>query len=187
MSWIFNTAKILMEKKRVQELSHHLSQGYSAARDYAKDFHRSHFCRVWKEANEGEVESQFQVAEAYFKGKGIDNSIEEAAKWYTHAANGGHPRAQCTLAMLTFLGRGIAQSNRDAWKWMRLALMQDDLEAAQAWISIHGKISEEEIRGGDRDAMDFKPQVFINVPPPIMNDDEEEGGNSSEHNENKSE
>lgn len=160
MSWIFGAAKMLMNKKNVQETVVHLSKGFSAAKQYARDFNTAHFTQVWKEASEGDVESQFQVAESFFKGKGVQPDVVEAALWYERAASGGHSRAQCILAMLCYLGKGVEKDFPAAWKWMRLSLNQDDLEASQAWRIIAEKISSQDRDKGDRLAQEFSPVIF---------------------------
>lgn len=160
MSWIFGAAKMLMNKKNVQETVVHLSKGLNAAKQYAKDFNCAHFAQVWKEANDGDIESQFQVAESYFKGKGVDPDPAEAALWYGRAASGGHARAQCILAMLCYLGKGVEKDFPTAWKWMRLSLNQDDLEANQAWRTIAEKIPESDRLRGDQLAQDFSLVIF---------------------------
>lgn len=176
MSWIFGAAKLLMSSQRVKETAGLLSSGVATARQYMSDFNRTHFSYMWQEANLGDIESQYQLAECYFKGQGIDKSLEDAALWYSRAAQAGHPRAQCNFAMMKYLGQGTSKDPIDAWMWMFLALTQNDLSAVQAAPSLRGKIARADCDLAEQNARNFQPYKFVfapadtNDPPPISSE-----------------
>jgi TPR repeat protein len=161
MSWIYGATKMLMKGKRVRETASLLSSGLSSARQYARDFSRTHFSYMWKEAGEGDLEAQFQLAECYFKGRGVEKNEQEAALWYERAARGGHARAQCNYAMIRFLGRGVASNPAEAWMWMKLSLRQNDLNASQTAPGLQKRIAEPDRLEGERMANEFSPVTYI--------------------------
>lgn len=181
MSWIFGAAKLLMSSQRVKETAGLLSSGVATARQYMNDFNRTHFSYMWQEANQGEIESQYQLAECYFKGQGIDKSLEDAALWYSRAAQAGHARAQCNLAMMKFLGQGTTKDPIDAWMWMFLALTQNDLSAVQAAPSLRARIDRSDCDRAEQNARNFQPKIYIFSPdettdaPPAHQDPEPSG------------
>lgn len=164
MSWIFQTVRFLANGKNVRETAGLLASGVSTARQYAGDFSRTHFAHMWKEANAGDVEAQFQLGECYFKGRGIDVDPVESARWYERAAQGGHAQAQCNLAMLKYLGRGTQADPAEAWMWMKLALIQNDLNAVQSVHSLKDKISPHDRRLGEQMAAGFTTQIYVHKP-----------------------
>ena len=42
----------------------------------------------------GDKDAQYELAQAYFNGEGVEQSYKEAAKWYTLSAAQGHTQAQ---------------------------------------------------------------------------------------------
>lgn len=166
MSWIFQTVRFLAKGKNVRETAGLLASGVSTARQYAGDFSRTHFAHMWKEANAGDVEAQFQLGECYFKGRGIDIDPVESARWYERAARGGHAQAQCNFAMLKYLGRGTQANAAEAWMWMKLALIQNDLNAVQSVHSLKDKISPDNRRLGEQMAAGFVREIYVFKPEP---------------------
>lgn len=160
MSWLLQAAKILMNKERVQETAVHLSKGFKSAGRYAQDFNSTHFTKVWTEGNAGDIEAQFQIAECYYKGRGVTISLKDSILWYNRAAEGGHARAQCTIALMTFLGRGIEKNPSEAWMWLKLSMDQNDDEAQRSYQSLVNKISQQDRQSGELKASEFVPTIY---------------------------
>ena len=76
-----------------------------------------HLARVFKHAVKGNTEAQFQVAQAYWDGKGISQDDQEAARWYRLAADHGLPKAQTNLGYMYATGRGVERNDTEAFKW----------------------------------------------------------------------
>src|SRR5258707_1133271 len=55
---------------------------------------------ITKKATSGSIESQFQLGFAYQFGKGVDQDINAAVRWYRMAADRGDPSAQNNLGYL---------------------------------------------------------------------------------------
>ena len=55
-----------------------------------------------EKAISGDAESQYQLALCYRNGEGVEQSNEEAAKWYRKAADQGNSDAQEALTELEY-------------------------------------------------------------------------------------
>ena len=53
----------------------------------------------------------------YYCGKGVEQSYEEAFKWYLRAGEQGFLDAQYRLAYMYSHGQGVEQSDEEADKW----------------------------------------------------------------------
>ncbi|KAG9297856.1 hypothetical protein G9A89_006797 [Geosiphon pyriformis] len=62
---------------------------------------------------------QENLDDLYLNGNGIEQSNEEALKWYWAAAEQGCEEAQTKLGDMYLYDRGIKQSNKEAVKWYR--------------------------------------------------------------------
>ena len=94
--------------------------GYSQQRE-AKDF--------IEEAKEGVPEAQFNLANYYENGKGVEQSYSKAVYWYERAAMKGNDRAQFNLALSYYEGKGVEQSYSQAAYWLQKAANQNHPEA----------------------------------------------------------
>lgn len=74
-----------------------------------------------KNAEQGDVRAQFQLGLKYSNGEGIQQSEEEAVKWYLKAAEQEHAAAQNNLGVAYEKGRGVQQNDEEAFKWYRKA------------------------------------------------------------------
>ena len=80
-------------------------------------------------ANQTDAAEQNKIGEMYFYGNDVEQSYEEAVKWYTLAANQGDAYAQLNLGVMYDNGRGVEQSYEEAVKWYTLAANQGDADA----------------------------------------------------------
>ena len=72
-------------------------------------------------AEEGNAKAQNIMGWLYEFGLAVDQSYEEALKWYFLAAEAGHALAQHNLGFMYDEGRGVEQNYKEAEKWYRLA------------------------------------------------------------------
>ena len=70
-----------------------------------------------KKATSGSIESQFQLGFAYQFGKGVDQDIHAAVRWYRMAADKGDPSAQNNLGYLYETGPEGIKDLAEAAKW----------------------------------------------------------------------
>ena len=91
-----------------------------------------HFASIKEEAERGNAETQFRLAEMYY----ASQDYTEAEKWYSRAAGQGHTLAQFCLGGMNMLGTACCPSVYEGRNWFRKALQQpkalarlDDLES----------------------------------------------------------
>jgi TPR repeat protein len=77
-------------------------------------------------ANEGHLDSQFNVALMHENGIGVEKDPKEAVVWYRKAALQGSSLAQFNLAVLYENGRGTEVDFTEANEWYRRAAVQGD-------------------------------------------------------------
>lgn len=70
-------------------------------------------------AEQGDARAQFDVASAYYLGKGVPQDYTEAFRWYKMAANQGEPSAEDGLGYMYVSGRGIKQDYAEALRWYK--------------------------------------------------------------------
>ncbi|MFT7054027.1 MAG: TPR repeat protein [Psychromonas sp.] len=82
-----------------------------------------------QKAEQGEIDSQYQLGEMYYSGAGVAQDYKAAAKWYQKAAQQGDSKAQFKLAEMYYNGTGVAQHYKAAAKWYLKAAQQGDPRA----------------------------------------------------------
>lgn len=85
-----------------------------------------------KKAEEGDAQSQYQLANQYWLGWGVPQNPAEAVKWYTKAADQGSVQAQYSLAEIYANGEGVEQNHSEAMKWYSKAADQGNVDAQTA-------------------------------------------------------
>ena len=80
-------------------------------------------------AKRGEAEAQYNLANCYANGEGIDKNINEAVNWWHKAAEQGLAKAQYNLGLCYFYGNGVSRDLAEALKWLRKAAEQGFAEA----------------------------------------------------------
>ena len=89
-------------------------------------------CSCLAAARKGDMEAQFQVAENYYYGHGVDENEAEAAEWYEKAALQGHVESMMKLGQLYYLGGdGVPEDEDEAKKWYAIAAKAGNKEAKE--------------------------------------------------------
>lgn len=81
-------------------------------------------------AAKGHMSAQFNLANMYRAGEGVERNPELAARWFRAAAEQGHAGAQNALGVLYAMGEGVKQSDVEAYAWFNVAAAQGN-EVAQ--------------------------------------------------------
>lgn len=68
-------------------------------------------------AADGDARAQFEIGAIYTEGRAVEQSYEEAAKWYERAAAQGFTPAQYRLGNLYEAGTGVAKNLEEAKLW----------------------------------------------------------------------
>ena len=82
-------------------------------------------------ADNGNADACRIVADCFRDGKGVQQSLGDAVKWYRLAADQGDAAAQLDLGLSYNEGLGVAKSQKDAVKWFRLAADQGNADAQE--------------------------------------------------------
>lgn len=73
-------------------------------------------------SEQGDARAQYDLGACYANGDGVEQSFEEAVKWYRKSAEQSNVDAQNALGACYLNGRGVPQSEEEAAKWLRKAL-----------------------------------------------------------------
>lgn len=90
----------------------------STARDAAN------FRRALRDAEQGVLVAQLDVAESYLLGRDVPQDLASAARWFALAAAQGSELAQHNLGIMTLGGRGVARDDAAAARWFAQAARQ---------------------------------------------------------------
>jgi hypothetical protein len=99
-----------------------------------------YFNRIKPLAEQGNVEAQIVLAEAYFYGRGVETNRQEAVAWYRKAAVAGDASAQATLGLCVFRGWGCEKDHNQAFRWYLRSAENGNLSAMNniAYCYLHG-------------------------------------------------
>ncbi len=89
----------------------------------AEDYDAAWF-RFWGLARAGDPESQFNLAQLYRLGRGIQRDMVQARRWYERAAELGYAPAQFQLGVLWERGDGVPADLVEARAWFMRAAAQ---------------------------------------------------------------
>ena len=109
--------KTLIQGKLQRQSSTEIKRNLSGNRKNLDNEEQDKFLRIYREAEEESRDAQFAVGYMYEQGEGTEIDYNEAAKYYSMAAQKGHEGAQHNLAVLYYTGRGVKQDMRQAYEW----------------------------------------------------------------------
>jgi len=73
------------------------------------------------QAEDADVQLKYDVALAYYHGRGVEKNLEQAFEWFNEAATAGHLRAQNSLALCYAKGLGTQADSAKAVQWFEKA------------------------------------------------------------------
>lgn len=123
--------------------------------------------RLRAQAERGNVESQFVLAQAYDHGRDVPKDKTEAVRWYRLAAMQGDTFAQNALGDNYWEGTGVPKDDTEAARWWRLAAAQGFAPAQHSL----GKI----LSGGGQGVPTDKTQAYMWLTLSAAQGDEEAG------------
>lgn len=124
-------------------------------------------------AQNGDVDAQFELAEANFSGTAGHNlDVNAALQWYKQAARNGHSQAQFKMGMFYYYGELVNKNPRKARYWFEKAAKQNIGEAKKLLALLDSqnrkrKISKKDIllakaSKGDKDAQYELGALYLN-------------------------
>jgi len=91
------------------------------------------FSKELARAEKGDVESQYNLANMYTTGVGVDIDPKQANIWYERAASQGYVKAEYKLGLIYYEGNGVKQNHKTAFKWFKSAA-ENGYPAAQYYL-----------------------------------------------------
>ena len=123
--------------------------------------------RLRMQAERGNVEAQFALAQAYDRGRDVPKDKTEAVRWYRLAAMQGDAFAQNALGDNYWEGTGVPKDDTEAARWWRLAAAQGFAPAQHSL----GKL----LSGGGQGVRSDKIQAYMWLALSAAQGDEEAG------------
>lgn len=77
------------------------------------------FEKTKQKAELGKPKAQYELAQMYFVGNGIERNVDEAILWYKKVAEQGNVEAQYKLADIYFTGNGIDKNYKEAFNYYK--------------------------------------------------------------------
>ena len=96
----------------IRKLALFLAAAMLSVSAMAADFNQTQL-----EANQGNVEAQFDLGMMYYKGEGVRHDYTKAAQWFEKSANQGLAEAQYNLGVMYNKGEGVRQNKATAKEW----------------------------------------------------------------------
>ncbi|HPQ50531.1 MAG TPA: tetratricopeptide repeat protein, partial [Alphaproteobacteria bacterium] len=81
--------------------------------------------RLQQSADDGDAEAQYELAERYFHGNGVEKDDGQAFEWFKQAANQELAKAQHALGLCYFYGIGVEKNKEIAFEWCEKASRQN--------------------------------------------------------------
>jgi TPR repeat protein len=126
--------------------------------------------RLRMQAERGNVEAQFALAQAYDRGRDVPKDKTEAVRWYRLAATQGDTFAQNALGDNYWEGTAVPKDDKEAARWWRLAAAQGFAPAQHSL----GKM----LSGGSQGVPTDKTQAYMWLALSAAQGDEEAGQQS---------
>ncbi|MDO5768847.1 MAG: tetratricopeptide repeat protein [Psychrobacter sp.] len=89
----------------------------------------SEFSRVKAKAEAGDKEAQYDLADMYFRGVGVEKNYQTAVKWFLVSAQQNYEYAQEMMAMVYYSGYGVPQDYGKAKQWLDLLISKNNPKA----------------------------------------------------------
>jgi hypothetical protein len=128
--WIQDTATGMDIRKQQQAAD--AQQKVAAAQEQAAEHEiqaKQEFETALRKAEQGIVESMYDVGLLYDRGEGVPANPGESINWFKRASERGHATAQFMLGLNYHLGQGVPQNHEEAFVWLSLSARFGDESA----------------------------------------------------------
>lgn len=90
-----------------------------------------------KAAEKGNAEAEYNIADLYLNGLGVEEDHETSAEWLKKSAEKDYPEAQNMLAVMYYGGVGVPQDYEKAAKWAKRSAAYDMVDAQYVLASLY--------------------------------------------------
>jgi TPR repeat protein len=116
------------------------------------------FANWMAQAEKGDAEAEYNVAECYLKGEGgVKQDERKAAEWYEKAANQGYVDAERAMGFVYRGGGGKAMNKVLSYMWFDLASKNGDEGAAELRNDVAWSMTQTEIDEARKREREWKP------------------------------
>ena len=105
--------------------------------------------------------AQYFLGAMYAKGQGVEQSYEQAAKWYRSAAEKGVAPAQYKLGLLYRDGHGVPHDMEYAYAWLSVATKLGHQLAPAALSATEGQMAAAELDAAKKLSEDYIQKYAI--------------------------
>ena len=102
--------------------------------------------------------AQYYLGMMYLNGQGVDQSYEEAAKWFRKAAEHGVPQAQYKLGYLYNQGQGLPKDLESAYAWYRVGAEYHHQKSINSIDKVKGQLTSDELKEAEKLSSDLIKQ-----------------------------
>ena len=113
-----------------------------------------------KLAEQGNVEAQNKLGNAYYLGKSVEKNYKEAIKWYHKAAVQGYSLSAGMMGMLYTSGKGVKQDRLKAYAWTSLAVKKGNRDSKKLMDSLRREMSPDQISKAIRLSEKYEKGIF---------------------------
>ncbi len=111
--------------------------------------------------NANQPMAQYFLGAMYARGQGVEQSYEQAAKWYRSAAEKGIAPAQYKLGLLYRDGRGVPHDMEYAYAWFSVATKLGHQLAPAAMSAAEGQMAASELDAAKKLSQEFIQKYAI--------------------------
>ena len=116
---------------------------------YEKSDYETAYSEFHLLAEEGESDAQHKLGIMYERQQGVEQNIDEAARWWGLAADQGHAAAQADLGILYVMGRGVPKNWVKAYMLFSLAAAAGNDKGKRNFELAQENLTPEQIAEGD--------------------------------------
>jgi TPR repeat protein len=109
-------------------------------------------------AESGDPSAQFSLGIRYATGEDVHQDYDQAAHWFTEAAEQGHVLAQSNLAAYYWAGRGVPKDMDKAYFWAALAQAGGDEPSRVRLSYLASRMDRRHILAAEQQANDWIKQ-----------------------------
>lgn len=102
--------------------------------------------------------AQYYVGMMYLNGQGVEQSYEEAGKWFRKAAEHGIPQAQYKLGYLYSKGQGLPKDLEYAYAWYRVGATRNHQKSINSIAEVKTQLTDEELNEAEKLSLDLIQQ-----------------------------
>jgi hypothetical protein len=104
-----------------------------------KPFTPERLAKLTSSAEEGDVDSQYDLGIRYYNGEGVQKDHVKALSWFLMAAEQDDAQAQFNLGIMYGRGEGTKKDVKVSMQWLQKAASQNHAEALQILSGRQGK------------------------------------------------